>query len=116
MDALLYIESQRKIFLPQGYKDFYTRCAISIPENLVGTDLINNSTDLNQWAQELLAENKVNNFLNRDDFVFMMHQGYMFWYFKATGEPDPIVYGYRVNNIGPDKHARFSEFIHQFGS
>jgi hypothetical protein len=114
MDKLLNIETQKNIILPSIYKVFYIRCATSIPDKLIGTDLVNHSNELNEWAKEVLSENKVKNFLNDDDFVFMMHQGYMFWYFKANGDQNPIVYAYRENNIFPEKRERFSEFIKQF--
>ena len=82
---------------------------------MVGTDLWNNNRfDLIEGAVELLAEDGINNFLQGDDFVFMMHQGYMFWYFKANGDPDPIVYGYHEGKYEPDNFGRFSDFIKEF--
>ena len=114
MNKLQIIEKERNIILPDVYKEFYNSCARSLPNNLTGTDLINDSPDLNKWALELLAENNIDSFLENDDFVFMMHQGYIFWYFKANGEPDPIVYGYKENSAAPDKFERFSNFINRY--
>ena len=115
MDKLTELENKNHILLPKVYKDFYALCSLSIPDNLIGTDLWNNSHfDLNEAAIELLQENDIENFLQRDDFVFMMHQGYMFWYFTANSDPDPIVFGYYEGRTKPDNFGRFSDFIKQY--
>ena len=116
MNKLLKIEKENKISLPEAYKDFYNLCAFSIPKNLIGTDLLNNYSysDLRNGADELLEDDGVDNFLKNDDFVFMMHQGYMFWYFQADGNPNPIVYGYYENKLKPDNFGHFSDFIKEY--
>jgi hypothetical protein len=114
MANLSKIEQGRQITLPEAYKDFYHMCSHTIPENLIGTDLLNRYSELNEWAAELLEEDGIENFLAPDDFVFMMHQGYMFWYFKADGNPDPLVFGYYENKLKPDTFGHFSEFIKQY--
>jgi hypothetical protein len=113
MGKLSRLEKEYNISLPDVYKDFYDLCSISIPVNLVGTDLLNNYSysDLRNGADELLEEDGVDNFLKSDDFVFMMHQGYMFWYFKANGDSDPLVHGYYEGKLKPDTFGRFSDFI-----
>jgi hypothetical protein len=116
MSRLSRIEQENQISLPEIYKDFYRLCSNSIPANLIGTDLRNSYSELNQWAIELLEEDGVENFLDDKDFVFMMHQGYMFWYFKADGIPDPIVYGYYENKLKPDNLGHLSEFIKMYTS
>jgi hypothetical protein len=70
---------------------------------------------LNEGAAEILKEDGAEFFLEPNDLVFMMHQGYMFWYFKADGNPDPIVYGYFEGKLKPDNHGPFSEFIKDYG-
>jgi len=114
MEYLLRLEKENNISLPEAYKVFYRNCKSHIPEKLVGTDLLNNVPDLYIAAIDLLEENGVDNFLKEDDLVFMMHQGYMFWYFNANGDTDPIVYGYREGNLMPDKLEKFSDFIKEF--
>jgi hypothetical protein len=114
MDKLSRIEQENQISLPEIYKDFYKLCSFNIPTKLVGTDLRNAHPELNQWAIELLEEDGIENFLDDNDFVFMMHQGYMFWYFKADGNPDPIVYGYHENKLKPDNLGLLSEFIREY--
>lgn len=116
MDHLKSIENEFHIILPDVYKRFYNLCAVSIPNNLIGTDLLNNFLyyHLRNSAEELLKDDSVDNFLKSKDFVFMNHQGYMFWYFKAYGEADPIVYGYYKGKNSPDNFGHFSNFIYKF--
>ncbi|MBO9202532.1 MULTISPECIES: SMI1/KNR4 family protein [Niastella] len=114
MDKLSRIEQEYQISLPEIYKDFYRLCSFSIPTKLIGTDLRNTHPELNQWAIELLEVDGIENFLDGSDFVFMMHQGYMFWYFKADGNPDPTVYGYYENKLKPDNEGLLSEFIKEY--
>ena len=111
MDILKKIEQEKGICLPEIYKEFYRSYSVSMPENLIGTDLVHKHSQLDEWAIELLEENGIPNFLEPGDFVFMMHQGYIFWYFKADGNPDPIVYSYHEADKKKKKLGRFSEFI-----
>ena len=111
MDKLSRIEQENKISLPEIYKGFQRLCSFSIPTKLIGTDLRNTHPELNQWATELLDEDGVENFLDDNDFVFMMHQGYVFWYFKADGNPDPIVHGYHENKLKPDNQGFYQNLL-----
>ena len=106
-----YKEKRRNISLPTSYKVFFQRCQRSRPEDLVGTDLINDIEDLNGAADELLRECGMDAFLKPDDFVFMMHQGCMFWYFSANGDPDPIFFGYLEGKESRDHHGHLSTFL-----
>ncbi|MEO6356769.1 MAG: hypothetical protein ABIU77_03715 [Ferruginibacter sp.] len=114
MNDLIKLEEQRRIILPEIYKDFYKRCFVSIPKKLIGTDLLNNYPELNKYAFELIKGDGADNFLKEDDFVFMMHQGYIFWFFEADGNPDPLVYGYHETNMFPHKIDRLSKFIEDY--
>lgn len=69
MSSLIKIEEERGISLPKIYKDFYGFCSVSVPQILIGTDLINQHQDLNAWAKDLLAGNSIDDFLDADDFV-----------------------------------------------
>lgn len=116
MDHLKSIEKEFHIILPDIYVRFYNLCAVSMPDNLIGTDLLNNFSynDLRNSAEELLHDDGVDNFLKNDDFVFMVHQGYMFWYFTADGEADPNVFGYYEGKNRPDNLGHFSNFLNQY--
>jgi hypothetical protein len=114
MDKLSRLEKERKIILPEVYKEFYNRCSYSVPEGLTGTDLLNHYPDLHHWANELIKQDGIDNFLEEDDFVFMMHQGYVFWYFKADGNPDPTIYGYHEKKLTPDNLGSLSAFVKEY--
>ena len=111
MNNLNEAEIKHGLSFPEIYKDFYKRCESSIPKRMVGTDLFNNHKELNKWAKELLEEDNAENFLNNDDFVFMMHQGYMFWYFKANGKENPKVHFYCEGQITPKEICTLEYFI-----
>jgi len=86
MEKLDKIEKESNFIFPLIYKNFYEKCKFSTPKGFVGTDLFNEYKELKIWALELIDEDGIENFLTDTDFVFMMHQGYMFWYFNANGE------------------------------
>jgi|SRR5215831_20512770 len=111
MDKLTREERERNIILLDIYRTFYYYCAAGLPPGLVGTDLFHPGSDLNESAIRLLEEDGVENFLEPDDFVFMMHQGYFFFYFKANGDPDPIVFGYYEQKLKPENFGPLSLFI-----
>jgi hypothetical protein len=81
---------------------------------MIGSDLRTDSDQLNDWAVELLEEIDVKNFLADNDYVFMMHQGYMFWYFKADGNPNPDVYFYHEGRSEPEKEYPLVEFLYNY--
>lgn len=47
-----------------------------------------------ELAVELLDENNFSEKLTDNQFVFMMHQGYMFWYINLDEGDNPAVYLY----------------------
>jgi hypothetical protein len=80
-------EQEAPVF--QLYKKFYRNCREKLPAKLYGSDLFE-VKDFKTWAEELLESDKVENFLDEKDYVFMFHQGYIFWFFKAEGTTDPM--------------------------
>ena len=108
------IGKDRIYILPRLYKEFYNQCAISRPDSIVGMDLRNDTDELNDWAVELLDEVGTENFLTEKDFVFMMHQGYIFWYFKADGNENPDVYFYKEGRLMPNKEFPLKEFLENY--
>lgn len=114
MNSLSEAEIAYGLSFPEIYKDFYKRCESSIPKEMVGTDLFNNYKELTKWAKELLEEDNAEDFLDNDDFVFMMHQGYMFWYFKANGEENPKVYFYFEGQVTPKEIGSLDYFIKNY--
>jgi hypothetical protein len=114
MNDLIVIEEKQGLKFPKIYKAFYERCAKSIPNGMLGSDLYNDYKELNDWAKELLNEDNAENFLSEDDFVFMMHQGYMFWYFKANGNENPDVYFYHETELVSKKICSLEYFINNY--
>ena len=90
----------KKYKLPTVYRKFRRSCNWRTPWSLVGTDLRLNGENLNYWAKQLLEENAIECFLKDKDYVFMMHQGYIFWYFEANGDENPDVYSFHEGNEG----------------
>ena len=114
MNDLIEIEKTHGLKFPNLYKDFYQQCEKSIPYGMTGSDLFNKYKELNDWAEELLKEDNAENFLSKNDFVFMMHQGYMFWYFKADGNENPDVYFYYEMALYPKKICSLEYFIKNY--
>jgi len=114
MNDLIEIEKTKGLKFPNIYKDFYLKCEKSTPNGMRGTDLFNQYKELNNWAEELLREDNAENFLSEKDFVFLMHQGYMFWYFKADGNENPDVYFYHEQALYPKKICSLEYFIKNY--
>lgn len=68
--------------LPLTYLEFMCKAGNGI-EFLAGTHYsMKYILELKEWAVELLDENNFPKKLTDNQFVFMIHQGYMFWYFN----------------------------------
>jgi hypothetical protein len=113
MDRLSQYEQEFGAKLPIAFKNFYYSCNSAIPHKLVGTDLINRNPELKKWAIEILHENKIFDTLDDNDFVFMMHQGYMFWYFKVDGDENPVVYGFSETEGKITGHGNLKAFLQE---
>ncbi|QXP58449.1 SMI1/KNR4 family protein [Olleya sp. HaHaR_3_96] len=114
MEKLNILEKTLNLTFPSTYRNFYIECQKSIPKGLIGTDLYHDKSKLKEWALELLKEDNAENFLTENDFVFMMHQGYMFWYFSADGSENPNVYFYREMSLKPDKITDLKTFLSEY--
>jgi len=55
MDRLIKLEKEKKITIPEIFKDFCKSYTSSVPKNLVGTDLWNNKRNFNEDAAALLC-------------------------------------------------------------
>lgn len=86
------IETKTKFMLPDEYKKFLLAMGREAGWFLRGSScLYPNMIGLNEAANHLLAENNLPP-LPPDAFVFWMHQGYMFAFFKLNDPPHLPVY------------------------
>ena len=85
-------EDQGLQSLPTAYEAFLLVAGRGCGDMWVGTtaffpDLIG----LRRSAEELFAENQVQSFLEPDDVVITMHQGYQFLYLSGPGADPPVM-------------------------
>jgi hypothetical protein len=99
--------------LPEVYLTFYKKARRRVPPSFVGSDLFNDEFNLKEAAIELLKENGVANFLTDLDYVFMMHQGYQFYYFKVDGNPNPDVMGYTEVGNELRNFGKLADFLRE---
>jgi len=55
---------------------------------------MNEISKLKTWAIELLEEDDSSELLTDNDYVFFMHQGYQFYFFKLDEGSNPPIYYY----------------------
>lgn len=88
-----FIKSLYPIKLPKAYLEFMRYTGYG--QYFVGSDYkMSDVKQLNGWAEELLEENDFPQKLPESGFVFWMHQGYMFYFFRLDEGDDPPVYYY----------------------
>ncbi len=79
--------------LPQAYIDFMHYAGHG--QYWMGSDYSFECVKyLKEYAKELLIENEFSYQLQDDDFVFWMHQGYIFCFFNLNEGDNPPVYFY----------------------
>ncbi|AIQ17230.1 hypothetical protein H70357_11620 [Paenibacillus sp. FSL H7-0357] len=99
--------------LPQTYLDFMNKAGNGI-EFIAGSDFtMKYISDLKEGAIELLEGNKFKKKLTDIQFVFMMHQGYMFWFFNLDDKDDPAVYCYD-ESLELDEFNKISDTLSDF--
>ena len=110
------LESKLVYKLPSFYRKFLKNCPNRAYKNLVGTDIgLPYLEDMKEAAEELLEECGNPFSLETDDFVFAMHQGYQFYYFKTSlGKNSPIYYYMEGSNEVEESYLNFSEFVEAF--
>lgn len=98
--------------LPKAYIEFMSVMGNGTGYMVGDSCFMNEIYDLKQGAVELLEENKSDNLLTDDDFVFWMSQGCMFCFFKLTEGDNPPIYFY--NESGEDKFIKVADSIVEF--
>ncbi len=89
------LENQVGSKLPQMYREILTHIGHGAGDFWAGEDCFYKHLPLIQkWARELLLEDSFPVSLPDDAFVFFMHQGYQFDFFRLSEGDNPPVYSY----------------------
>ena len=100
-DEIAEIEARCGIALPLSYRRFLAAMGRSAGDFLVGTDFTYPPLlDLRPQADRLLVECSAKIALNEADFVFTLHQGYQFLFFRCGLSDDPPVFYYEEGALG----------------
>jgi len=114
------IESSLGVRLPSSYRRFLARFGRDDGASaaLRGSDYyLPLLLDLRSGAEELLRESNSSFALHPQDFVFWMHQGYQFCFFRADGSnQDPPVFYYFEGWPQPqEKFISVSDWLRDYG-
>jgi hypothetical protein len=112
--SIARLEEHLGLPIPPAYRAYLGIAGASPPPELVGSDCHADCLfKLHDWAIELLKESGNPFPLPDDAIVFLMHQGYQFFYFHADGvTDDPPVYYYFENRLEPERpYERFSDWV-----
>jgi len=112
-EEIAALESRFEIKLPVAYRAFLRSMGHDTDWLFVGTDCsYRHLSTLRRGAERLLARFGDPFMLHAEDFVFLMHQGYQFMYFRADENPDPPVFYYLEGYSKPErKFGSFSQFL-----
>jgi hypothetical protein len=108
------LEARYHLSLPNLYKEFLREMGHYAGLFYQGTDLFYESLfDLRASAEELLCEDESRFQLPDDAFVFFMHHGYQFMYFRTVNrDDDPPVFNYLEGDGAPSQaYDNFSAFL-----
>jgi hypothetical protein len=108
------LESQYGVKLPPAFVAYLKLMGHDTDWLFLGTDAsLHHLKQLRKWADNLLVHNGKPFELYPQDFVFLMHQGYQFMWFRADGSSeDPPVFYYLEGNRTPEqKFDTFSAYL-----
>jgi hypothetical protein len=112
-DEINEIEEYYKLSLPKTYVEFLRTMGKGAGSFMRGSSCFyKDILTLKEWSCELLKEDNFQP-LTGEDFVFWMHQGYQFVFFKINAGDNPPVFYYlenQKNNEFNRSHDHLSEF------
>jgi hypothetical protein len=86
------LERGAGLALPQAYREFLLWMGHGAGEFWRGSHCFYQDLEpLSSWADAMLEHNKSAEKLPKDAFVFLMHQGYQFLFFRTSEGEDPPV-------------------------
>ena len=98
------IEHQYAVQLPEMYRQFLLQMGKAAGSFLKGSDLFFPEVlGLRKQAEAILADSDTPFTLTKEDFVFLVHQGYEFLFFPTGASGDPPVWLYLEDETGPEK-------------
>ncbi len=100
---------------PKVYYDFLEKMGRSAGKLFLGSDAFYPTiVNLRCWAIEILQESSNGVQLPNDAVVFLMHQGYVLFFFRTSDGEDPPVYRIIEGDKVPQMmHRSFSDFLMQ---
>jgi hypothetical protein len=107
------VEGKFGVTLPAFYRCFLQKMGRRAGEFLVGSDVFYPQLlNLREYAEDLLRETRCSFSLGKEDFVFFVHQGYQFAYFRASdGDDPPVWYFYETWKEPQEKWSSLSAFF-----
>jgi hypothetical protein len=109
------LEGRLGVKLPSAYQEFLRIMGKGAGQFLRGSDCFYpQMRELKTAAVELLEENHFPGALPKDAFVFFMHQGYQFSFFRLSEGENPPTYSYcegETQKSFVKSHEKFSEFL-----
>jgi hypothetical protein len=89
-DEIAFLERWLKRPCPQAYREFLHWMGYWGGGLFVGSDFFyERLMNMQEWARALLEEDHYPGELPEDAFVFFMHQGYRFYFFRFSEGADP---------------------------
>lgn len=112
--SIARLEEHLGLPIPPAYRAYLAIAGASPPPKVIGSDCHDHSLfKLRDWAVELLRESGDPFRLPDDAIVFLMHQGYQFFYFHADGRSDdpPVYYYLEYQPTAERRHECFSDWV-----
>lgn len=110
------LEATIGLKLPLAYKEFLLWAGHGAGRLMIGSQFYyDDLLAIQEIAAEMLEEDKSPEILPKDAFVFWMHQGYMFSFFRTSEGDDPPVHHYcegeNEGNFVIAKQKSFTRFL-----
>lgn len=108
------LEKHLGLPIPAAYRAYLEIAGSSPPTELIGSDCHGSYLfNLREWAIELLSESAGSLILPDDAIVFLMHQGYQFFYIRADGKTadPPVFYYFEGWTNFKQSHKQFSDWV-----
>jgi SMI1-KNR4 cell-wall len=116
-EEVVALEQQLGVTLPEAYREFLLWMGHKAGDLFAGSQwLYKKIPRLQVGAREALEKNNFPESLPGDAFVFWMHQGYQFMFFRLSEDSDPPVYYYHEgrHKTSFEKYANsFSEVLYE---